>query len=256
MKVSSWFLATLLGVVVLRPSYGEIAALPRVAPGVVMTLEFPELGEMQDKLPAACEVSIPKAYDAAKPVPLLVWFGGGKGSHQVAGAKGIVDFDRFVVVALPYPSGRLPRIAGQEGDVAKHWAFQEVMLRKVAELVPNIDPAVRVVAGTSSGAHLIGNGLSLEWPGFVDYFTLFVLHEGGYAASNKYPGAKDKRLLIIWGENSEVLKWQVLFNWRIGQPGARVSYHSVPEAGHGLDARGRGMIRAWIEERMTDATKS
>jgi len=231
------------------PLQGEA---PRVAPDTTLTLEFPGLPPMQDGLPAACEVHIPKSYEAGRPVPLLVWFGGGKGSQHVAGAAGVVDFDRFVVVALPYPGGKLPRLAAQDGDVARHWEFQQVMMRKVTELIPNIDPRVRVVAGTSSGAHLIGSGLSLEWPGFVDYFTLFVLHEGGVAASNKYPGAKGRRLLVIWGEESPAFKWQLLFNWRIGRADARVSYRSIPGAGHGLTPRGREMIRTWIEERMSE----
>ena len=225
-----------------------VAAEPRVVPGELMTLEFPDLPKMHGDLTAACEVSIPKNYDPAKPVPLLVWFTGGKGSNRVAGANGLVDFDRFVVVALPYPNGHDMRTVIKEGGMETVRTYHQAMMARVVELLPNIDPRVRIVAGSSNGAHLIGTALSLEWAGFVDYFTLFVLHEGGSSASNKYPGAKDKRLLVIWGEKSEALKWQLLFNWRIGQPGAHVSYHSVPEAGHGLDARGRELIRAWITE--------
>lgn len=220
----------------------------RIVPGEVLTLEFPELAPMHGDLPAACEVSVPKHYDPEKPVPLLVWFTGGKGSQRVEGARGLVDFDRFVVVALPYPNGHDMRKVIKEGGMETVREYHRAMMARVTERVPNIDPQVRIVAGSSNGAHLIGTALSLEWAGFVDYFTLFVLHEGGSAASRKYPGAKDKRLLVIWGEKSEALKWQLWFNWSIGQPGALVSYHSVPEAGHGLNARGCGMIKAWIEE--------
>ena len=227
------------------------AAEPQVVPGTTLTLAFPHLPRMHDDLPAACEVHIPKDYDAGTPVPLLVWFSGGKGSQHVAGANGLVNFDRFVVVALPYPGGRDMRAFIKEGGVDDVWAFQQSMLSKVRELIPNIDVRVRIAAGTSNGAHLIGTGLNRDWAGFVDYFSLFVLHEGGAAPTYSYSAAKNKRLLVVWGEDSEALKWQLWFNARIGQSDARISYHSVPGAGHGLTARGRDVIRAWIDEAIT-----
>lgn len=232
------------------------AAEPAVVPGEVLTLEFPDLPKMHGDLAAACEVSIPKNYDPSKPVPLLVWFTGGKGSNRVAGANGLVDFDRFVVVAFPYPNGHDMRQVIKDGGMETVRAYHQAMMGRVTALVPNIDPRVRIVAGTSNGAHLIGSALSLEWVGFADYFTLFVLHEGGTSASGKYPGAKDKRLLVIWGEKSEALKWQLVFNWRIGQPGALVSYHSVPDAGHGLTPGGREMIHRWIDDRIYETGSS
>ncbi len=238
----------LVGILLLIPALVLPASGESVVPGEVLALEFPELGEMHGNLPAVCEVSVPKGYDPQKPSPLLVWFAGGKGSHRVEGARGLVDFDRFVVVALPYPNGHDMRKVIKDGGLEAVRTFHQAMMARVLALIPNIDPNVRVVAGTSNGAHLIGSALSLGWDEFTDYFTLFVLHEGGSAASNKYPGAKDKRLLVIWGEQSEARRWQSWFNWRIGQSDARVSYHSIPVAGHGLNARGREMIRSWIEE--------
>jgi len=84
---------------------------PTFLPGAVVTLNFPALGDMQDNLPAACEVSTPKTYDPSRLVPHLVCFGVGKGSRRVDGAAGLVDFDRVVVAALPYPGGQIPRLA-------------------------------------------------------------------------------------------------------------------------------------------------
>ena len=223
---------------------------PRVVPGNVLTLAFPELGEMQDKLPAACEVSIPKTYDPAKPVPLLVWLGGGKGSHSVGGARGLVDFDRFVVVALPYPKGRLPRLAAEDGGavIDAHWAFARPMLERVAQVVPNIDPQRRLVAGTSSGGHLIAYGLDRGWPGFADYFTAFIVHEGGAKPlTPRLPGAKGKRLLVVYGEESESLSWRTWFNWHVERSGAEAKIVGVPRAKHGLNEDGKKVIREWIE---------
>ncbi len=226
------------------------AAEPLPVPGTVMTLNFPELGAMHDNLPAACEVSVPKSYDSETPVPLLVWFGGGKGSHAVAGAKGVADFDRFLVVALPYPNGRLPRFAAREGDrIDEHWAFQRTMLDRVLRMVPNIDSRLRVVAGTSSGGHHIAYGLDRGWSGFADYFQAFVVHEGGaQPLTSRLPGAKGKRMLVVYGEESDSLPWRTWFNWHVERSGAEATTIGVPGAGHGLNDDGRKIIRDWIEE--------
>lgn len=221
-----------------------------LAPGSILTFNFPELGEMHDKLPAACEVSIPKNYDPMKPVPLLVWFGGGKGSHQVGGARGLVDFDRFVVVALPYPNGKLPRLAAQDkGPVDAHWTFQRAMLNRVVERVPNIDPRLRLVAGTSSGGHLIAYGIDRGWPGFADFFNVFILHEGGAQPfTHRFPGAKGKRLLVVYGEETDSLTWRTWFNWQVEKSGAEATIIGIPGAGHGLNEDGRRVIRTWTDD--------
>lgn len=219
-------------------------------PGRSFSVLFPELGEMQDGLPAACGVSIPKGYDPGSPVPLLVWFGGGKGSHDTAGARGLVDPDRFVVVALPYPRGKLPRLAAQEGGevIDAHWAYQRVMLERTQKMIPNIDPRRRLVAGTSSGGHLIAYGLDRGWPGFVDYFTHFIIHEGGSRPlTHRFPGAKDKRLLVVYGEESDSLPWRTWFNWQVERSGAHADIVGIPGAGHGLDDAGRRVIRRWTD---------
>jgi pimeloyl-ACP methyl ester carboxylesterase len=226
-----------------------LRAAPALEPGSTLLLDFPELGEMHDKLPAACEVRIPKTYDPRKPVPLLVWFGGGKGSHQVGGARGLVDFDRFVVVALPYPRGVLPRIAAQnDGPVDAHWVFQRAMLNRVVERVPNIDPRLRLVAGTSSGGHHIAYGLDRGWAGFADYFTAFIVHEGGaQPLTHRFPGAKGKRVLVVYGEESDSLTWRTWFNWQVEKSGAEATIIGIPGAGHGLNEDGRRAIRTWTD---------
>lgn len=233
-----------LGVLAFAPASSE--GTP--AAGTVLTLSFPELGPMHDGLPSACEVSVPRTFDPTRPVPLLVWFGGGNGSHRVEGARDVVDFDRFVVVALPYPEGRGPRIAAEELRVHEHWDYHRVMLTRVDELLPNLDPRLRIAAGTSNGAHYLGYGLDQQWPGFGEAFTAFVLHEGGAAPlGSAIPGAKGRRLLVAWGTRSESLRWREWFNDRISIVGADLTLTPIPGAGHGLDAAGRRVIRRWTD---------
>lgn len=227
---------------------GAEPSAPLLTPGSTLTLDFPELGKMHDERPAACEVSIPKNYDPSHPVPLFVWFGGGRGAHTVAGARGLVDFDHWVVAALPYPDGLSPRQAAEDYHAEDHWTFHRAMLVRIEALFPNIDPALRIAAGTSNGAHYIGYGLDQQWPGFGSAFTGFILHEGGAAPiSSAIPGARGRRLLVCWGTRSESIDWRLWFNDRIAVVGAKITFLPIPGAGHGLNDDGRKVIRQWIE---------
>lgn len=231
-------------------------ATPALTPGISFSMLFPELGPMHDGLPAACGVSVPASFDPARPVPLLVWFGGGKGSHDTGGARGLVDADRFLIVALPYPGGRLPRLTAQESGEAidAHWAYQRVMLARIQEMFPNIDPSLRLVAGTSSGGHHIAYGLDRGWEGFADTFTHFIVHEGGSKPlTHRFPGAKDKRMLVVYGEESESLSWRTWFNWQVERSGARADIIGVPGSAHGLDNQARAVIRRWTDALLAPA---
>ncbi len=242
------FLAALLPVL----SAGAVRASDpnEFVPGTTVSLPFPELGPMHDGLPAACGVSVPKTFHRERPVPLLVWLGGGKGTADPATAQGIVDFERFLVVALPYPEGKLPRLtAKDDGPIDAHWAFQRVMLERIQKLVPNVDPALRLVAGTSSGGHHIAYGIDRGWAGFADYFTHFIIHEGGaQPLKDGFPGAKDKRLFVVYGEQTDSISWRGWFNWQVMRSGARADIVGVPGSAHGLDNAARQVIRRWIDQ--------
>ncbi len=228
----------------------------RVVAGQNFVVKFPALPKMNGGQTAACEVHIPKNFQYPKRVALFVWFGGGPGSHRTSGANGLVDFDDFVVVALPYPNGKPPRIAVTDGDINKHWEFQRVMLEKVKELIPNIDPNVRIVGGSSSGAHNVGSGLDQRWTGFSDYFNAFILHEGGTSPDNRFAAAKNKMVYVLWGEKTPFRAWQEWFNLKIKDSGAKITIESLPEAGHGLNEAGRTRIRKWIESTVLPKLKA
>jgi len=60
------------------------------------------------------------------------------------------------------------------------------MLNRIQQLVPNLDPALRLLAGTSSGGHEIAYGLDRAWPG---WFNWLVLQSGARADIVGVPGA-------------------------------------------------------------------
>lgn len=230
---------------------GEVKQETGLTPGEVLTLDFPELGKMAKGKPAQCQLSVPKNYDPIRAVPLLVWFSGGGGSHSVKSAQGLVDFDEYLVLALPYPNGRFPRLAVEDGadEINEFWEFLQPMIERVIELVPNISEDIRIAGGSSSGGHLVGSALDQKWRGFCDYFTGYILHEGGTSPDMKFSGTRSRhRILITYGEDSTAREWQEYFMERFDQARGRISYIEVPGAGHGLNAAGRKLIRGWIEE--------
>ena len=220
-------------------------------PGSVITLDFPELGNMANEESARCEVRIPDHYTELGSFPILVWFGGGRGSFKVEAASQIVDFDQFIVVALPYPDGRLPRLGVRDGGIEDFWAFQFPMLERVKAMIPNVSETVRIAAGLSSGGHLLGSAIDLNWPGFTDYFTAYVLHEGGYAQHMTYTGISEAtKVLISYGGQSKSKAWQASFISKFRSAHQQTTYIEIPEAGHGLTDDGRAAIHQWISNEM------
>ncbi len=220
-----------------------------LVPGTVLTFDFPELGNMAKEESAKCEVRIPESYSPDEPSPLFVWFNGGSGSYKVDAASSMVDFEQFIVVALPYPDGRLPRLGVRDGGIEDFWAFQYPMLQQIRATIPNISKTVRIAGGSSSGGHLLGSAIDLNWAGFTDYFTAFVLHEGGNSPNMTYTGIPDEtKVLITYGGQSKSKKWQSSFMRKFRAAHAQTTYVEIPEAGHGLNAEGKEAIRTWIIE--------
>ncbi len=224
------------------------------APGETLTLEFPGLPPMSaDGQPSICQIHIPATYTPEGDFPLLVWFSGGKGSSNIAAARELVDFDQFVVVTLPYPEGRSARLAVKNGTIGEFWDYLEPMMAAVRKTVPNISKRLRITGGSSNGAHLVGSAICQRWDGFSDYFTAYILHEGGYAPDKDYSAARGKRMLIVYGEKSTAHAWQLTFNKAIKPSEARLTFVALPDAGHGLTDEGRQRIREWTDRLLADS---
>jgi hypothetical protein len=218
-----------------------------------MRLEFPELGKMQDGLTACCEVGIPESYTDTTPVPLLVWFSGGKGTHRISNVPDIVDLSRFLLVALPYPDGDKPRVAITDDTIDRFWDYQLKMLQRIQSLVPNISKDIRIVGGVSSGAHLVGTGLDSKWEGFVDYFNIFVLHEGGLSKFMSYDGIRaSHRVLLSYGEETPCRGFQEYLVERMVGPNRNISVIEIPDTRHELNRPSADAIRRWIDQCMLE----
>ncbi|MCB1062809.1 MAG: hypothetical protein KDN20_07805, partial [Verrucomicrobiae bacterium] len=169
-------------------------------PGDTLTFEFPELPKDFRGKPAAFSVKIPASYDPSKPVPLMIFLGGGDGGNEPGAAVGLTKGE-FVCTALPYPDdGRNPAQANMVGDFDHVWKYWKPMLAKLMEAVPNLDPKLRVIGGFSNGGHAI-DGVLAESE-FSTFFTAFFLIDGGGALPSRYRDVRDKHCYIAWGTKS------------------------------------------------------
>ena len=105
----------------------------QVAPGASLKFDFPELTVDRHGALAACHLTLPAGYEAAKKYPLVVWLGGGEGGNQPSGA--FLPAGDFILVGLPYPKGAT--VIGSEMAGTGH-AFAVTEHPKVAEWLTNV----------------------------------------------------------------------------------------------------------------------
>ena len=224
-----------------------IAADERLRPGNSFFVLMPELAGVNGGHVPQFGVRIPEAYDAAKPTPLLVWFADGRGSSWTDLPAELVNQERFLIVALPYPRNRLPEVAVEEGDIEQFLELHTAMLKRVAEIVPNIDQNIRIVGGNGSGAHVVGSALDMEWSLFVDNFNAFILHEGGVSPHMRYRGADRKLVLVSYGEKSERMASQQRINAAMQESHAKLDLMGLKDSDRMLDDVGKKAIHDWID---------
>jgi len=192
------------GLLPATPSATTPAALDeRVKPGAIVALEFPDLPKDHNGNVATCNVRIPEKFDATKPVPLLVWIGGGKGSNSPNGGFALVNKEDYAIAALPYPSSvPTPRDALSSGEMDDIWEYHKVMLAELVKLLPNLDPKMRVVGGFSNGAHTIGTYISTGEKEFIELFNAFIIIEGGSRETSAKKRLRDKFAYLAWGDDT------------------------------------------------------
>ena len=216
--------------------------------GTVVRLQVPDVvgGDGVDR---SFEVRVPEEYKKDKPLPLLVWFSPGGGSDRVGAVPAIVDFHKFLVVAIPYPGNKLPRLAIKAGEkqINAFWEYEKPMLEYLQDSFPNISQRVRIAAGFSSGAHLIGSGIDMDWQGFTDFFTTFILHEGGYAPKMHFEGIhEDHNILLSYGTKPGYRSYGAVVAREMKRYGLHPSIIKLPHTTHAMTQESIDAIQEWI----------
>ena len=104
-------------------------------------------------------------------------------------ARSLCEGKDFICVGVPLFKATDPKAPGgdfimRNPDAKYMWPFFRTMLAKLDELVPNIDPAHRVLGGFSNGAHATP-GLIDESDGEIARrFSAFFFVEGGGLAEH------------------------------------------------------------------------
>lgn len=175
---------------------GATAPLPVLKPGAWFTVKFPEMPPTLFALstkrtdPAQMTVFLPQNYDPQRKHPLLILLNGSDGGNasNPAIARTLSEERDFICVALPLfkvsldpdaPDNAPPLIIVRGGDGPYSWSLYKTMLRRLDELVPNIDPAHRVLGGFSNGAHATAAVLDGSNGEVAQMFSAFMFVEGG-----------------------------------------------------------------------------
>ena len=227
-----------------------VSADPRVKPGAVVALEFPDLAKDRLGNTATCNVRIPEDYDPAKPVPLLVWLGGGDGTNQPGGGFALVDKAHWAVAALPYPTGTTPQ--GKTLDDQKNFTvifnYQKTMLEELVKLLPNLDPKIRVVAGFSNGAHTIGTNIMRGEKEFTELFNAYILIEGGCNAPKAKKKLRGKYAYLAWDDPRSTPFMLQGAAGAAKAAGMTATEHRMPNSGHAFPDTEKALVKEWIEK--------
>ena len=218
--------------------------ISQLAPGKTLRLEVPQV-LANDSKQRVFEIRIPEHYKPDDSIPLLVWFSPGNGSNSISSIPPIVDKTKFLLVAIPYPDNQLPRVAIEANTIDNFWDYEKPMLDYVKYMIPNIDPNIKIAAGFSSGAHLVGSGLDRNWIGFTDFFTVYILHEGGGSPSNTYQGAKSThKILVTYGLQNNSYGQVVVVNMK--KSGIVPDVIKLTNTGHTMSQESIDAIRGWV----------
>lgn len=223
----------------------------RVKPGAMVTLTFADLPADQNGQAASCQVRIPDNFDPGTPVPLLVWINGGKGSNAPGGGLPMVDSSKFAVAALPYPGNNpAPRDALSEGKIGAIFDYHKPMLEEIRKLLPNLDEKIRIVAGFSNGAHLIGTAIESGLPDYVDFFNVFVIVEGGARSSSAETKLRGKFAYLAWGTDTAKRGSKDYMQAMVGgveEAKLETTISEMQGEGHAFPETEKAKVKTWIE---------
>jgi predicted peptidase len=193
-------------------SAAELA--PVLAPGSTVTVAFPEMPPtfyavfQKKEVKVQMTLFLPFDYARDKKFPLLIflggWDGGAGGNPGVA--RSLCQGKGFICVSMPLFKAAdfkviEPNVPGvgfimRPEDGKYMWPFFKTMLDKLEEVVPNIDPAHRVLGGFSNGAHATAALIDESDGEVARRFSAFLLVEGGGKLQH-YDLLKNKPLLMV-----------------------------------------------------------
>jgi polyhydroxybutyrate depolymerase len=178
-----------------NPQAAESA--PKLAPGSTFSVAFPDMPptfyalSQKKEAKARMTIFLPSNYDTRKKLPLLIFLNGGDGGtgNELGVARSLCEGRDFICVSVPLFKAAAVKTADSNAanngfimrgvDAAYMWPFFKTMLTKLEEVVPNIDPAQRILGGFSNGAHATAGLLDESNGEIAQRFSAFIFVEGG-----------------------------------------------------------------------------
>lgn len=225
-------------------------------PGGVFTVQFAEMPPTfydlfeQKGITAQMTVCLPRNYDVNRTHPLLVFLNGWDGGAGTVPriARSLCEDQDFVCVGVPlfkspgsavvHPNAATVPAVIADADGQYMWPFFKTMLARLDQLVPNIDPAHRVLGGSSNGAHAVAALVNQSEGEVARAFSAFFLVDGG-GGLRSFELLKDKPLLMVCGV------WRPNTQAPIAA-GVRLTVYRMANAVHAFPETEYPAVREWL----------
>ena len=219
------------------------------APGETIVLEFPELAKDRQGEVAKCKVRLPDQYDAARPMPLLLWLAPGEGSNDPQNGVSLVDGATWAVAAMPFPSSAAPpNQAFDKKQMPIIWNYHKAMLKKLVAALPNVDPKLRFAGGHSNGAHCVATYMADGEREFIEFFNGFIIIEGGCLRYDAKKKLRTSYAYLAWGDsdgNNEGFMAGIKSGVKDGK--LKATSRIMTGVGHDFPDAERNGVKGWIE---------
>lgn len=231
---------------------------PPLRPGQIFSLPFPDLPATFDEqveakgIPPQMTVFLPKDYAPDRKHPLLIFLNGGTGGRgdNPGIARALAEEAEFVCVSLPLFHKAAPGSDGYEvvirdADGRYMWPFYKRMLAELGRAVPNLDPARRILGGTSNGAHAVQAIVDQSDGEAAEMFSAFFLVNGG-GRLQRYDLLKDKPLLLAYGDKTLRASRLSEIVAAAKSGGTALTTYEMKGVGHAFPASEYPAIRKWL----------
>jgi hypothetical protein len=255
--------ALTLAALILGASAGCLAqpGPPQLAPGRWFTIPFPDmpptLFDLVNKRtdPAQMTVFLPRNYAPQRKHPLLILLNGGDGGNasNPGLARTLSEEQDFICVALPLFKVNLdpaaadnapPLLIVRGGDGNYSWPLYKAMLARLDEVVPNIDPAHRILGGFSNGAPATAAVLDGSDGEVAQMFSAFMFVEGGGKLQH-YELLKGKQFLMV-SSNAKSLPRAQEITEAAKAAGAQTTLIFEDIGQHGFPPASYPAVREWL----------
>lgn len=196
-------------------------------------------------------VLLPRNYDPSRKHPLLVYLNGGDGGNgdALGVARGITGQQDFVCVNMPLFKAVKPWTPGFgyvmiEPDGKYMWPFFKTMLDKVEALVPNLDPAHRVLGGSSNGAHATAALIDASDGEVTRLFSAFLFVEGGGKLKH-YDWLKGKTVMMVSSNIKSKPRAQQILDAAVAA-GAKGTFLCEDVGKHDFPVSAYPAVRKWL----------